>query len=446
VTVPRSNEKPVPEATTRLRALVGRILDEIDARPPADVAKAAWGLGSYVTVDRPGKPALCGTPREIWKTSDKLAKALAARGPTIEALALTLLVAIDVDAALPLFEEFLRGDWSSADATTAGHQLLIGLSQPWNELAPRIPDEAMLSLFRAGCMRLGGLTERQLDRIPLEELIEHVRAFDFTGGLSEEVKRIFRVVARRAPPTTIAELWLAGRAPEEALSAEAIASVPLDALVKAIAHGAIGYLHVDDAERFCRAHPALATIEASLSLLERLGADDGHAARAFTRHLVRVMVSHRHLPAIPLLRRLRQAAGEDAAIFTDALLRFGDRPTLEALAETLAPTAKKLRLRWDLHHTTPALRDPIRAMFALSRERSTEAFAPFFSSRALATETGAKIALDILLLGQGTVTDHGGTVLRSGDEPWLSLDPRWRDVVEGLRSHPRLRAFARRRS
>jgi hypothetical protein len=334
-------------------------------------------------------------------------------------------------------------DWSGIEMGTPEYGLLVALSEPWAELAPRLPTEAMIELFRARRVRLGGLTEAQLAALPIDELVAHVREFDFTGGLDEEVARIFAAVAR-APAATLAELWLAGRAPDTVLTDEVIALVPIDALVRALREDALGWMHADDAGRFCAAHPALGSVEASLDLLARVGDVDAHAARAFTTHLVRVVTAQRHAAAVPVLRRLRSSAGGSADLFTDALFRLGDAETLDEVAATLAPTVQRIRPRWDPHHTTPELREPVRAVFARARERSAAAFAPYFTKAALASEKGAKVALDILLLGQGTIVDHDGTVLRKPGEDWLSLDPGWQDVLAGLGAHPRLGPTAKR--
>jgi hypothetical protein len=422
-----------------LHALVARVLDAVLARSPAAIWAAAKKLDGYIALERKGKPARVGAPRELWKRAADFVAVIRARGPVAERLALPLLAAIDADAALPGFRDFVGGDWSGIDPSSDDGQLLIGLSEPWHALSARIPPDEMVALWRANRVRLGGLTEAQLPAIPHDELVAHLRAYDFTAGDGEEVERIFGALAARASHATLASLWLAGRAPIEHVPDAALAGVSLDALVTAVCDDVIDYLHVDDARRFCAAHPGLRGLPECLALLERTGDADTHAANAISQHLVRVLARHGHAAAIPTLRRLRAAKeqGEGGA-FTDALFALGDRETLEGIAAQLGAIAKRVKPRWDPHHTLPELRESIRATFALHRERATEAFAPYFTPAAVRSEKGAKIALDVLLLGQGIVFDHGGSVLRTGDVAWLALDPRWGDVLAALAKHPRL--------
>jgi len=228
------------------------------------------------------------------------------------------------------------------------------------------------------------------------------------------------------------------------LSDDALATLSIDAVVEALRADRTS-LSGDEAQRLCANLPALATAEASLALFERLVPHDGNATDGLIWHLVRALAGARHLPAIPALRRLRDRRPPDRrGQLTDALFALGDRATLEEVAAALAPTVKALRITWDPHHTTDELRDPIRAAFARAPERATEAFAPYFTPKALASEKGAKVALDILLLGERVVVDHHGTRLETSDPSWLERDPRWGEVLARLTTHARLGPTARR--
>jgi hypothetical protein len=91
----------------------------------------------------------------------------------------------------------------------------------------------------------------------------------------------------------------------------------------------------------------------------------------------------------------------------------------------------------------PELRAAIAAGFALDPDHASERFAGWFTARAVASERGAKIAHDILRGGQGLVTEHDGTVLRTAQGRLLDCDVGWVTLLEPLRAHPRLGALVR---
>ncbi len=90
-----------------------------------------------------------------------------------------------------------------------------------------------------------------------------------------------------------------------------------------------------------------------------------------------------------------------------------------------------------------ALRGPIAAGFALDPATASSRFGAWLTPKAVATESGATIAHDILRAGLGIMTDHDGTRLASGYGSFLDVDPRWGEVLEPLAQHPRLGTLVR---
>jgi len=261
------------------------------------------------------------------------------------------------------------------------------------------------------------------------------------GTLEAELSRSVwaRWKALDVPPSLFAELFLAGRFSMEALSDAQLAAIPFDALADAIVGDNLPYPGHEDAQRLVRVRPELANLERAGALAERLAEVDGNFARELLPWLLEVLFRAKH------------PSGERAA------LKFAERegPTPQAVAFVIAarhvPTLERWfgtlqcrRLKWDPHHLDLEYAPAIRAGYALDPASASVRFRPFFESKAVRSDAGAKLAHDIWLVGQGTLVDHRGTRLVTGSGDLLSADPRWAEIARPLAKHRRLGPMARR--
>jgi hypothetical protein len=427
-----------------LTALTDRVREAALRVPHAKLWKTAQKLDHFVFLAKPrrGAPPIYKSPKEWFKDAKALVAAIEAATPEACAIAFPLLVRCDDAAALPLFMEFLSTELEGLETHVPSRALLFAFSDSWALLGPRVPARTMAKLFVAGRVRLGALDDEQLAVLSIADLVAGVRRARLRDGDTTEAKRVWTALAR-APARVVGELWLEGHIATDAVPEAAISTTAPAALVKAIGSGVLGYLHRDAAERVIGVHPALEKPAARMRLLEAIVTTRStHASCAFGIALISELAAARHRPLLPVLRRLRTHRDFGGSAM-DALIALADRETLQALADGLATRAAKLKPRFDLHHTTPELRDPIRAVYALDPAASASAFAPYFTKKALARDWGAKIAADILMLGQGLITDHRGTKLGAGGGNMIARDPSWRDVLAELVGHPRLGPLAK---
>lgn len=229
------------------------------------------------------------------------------------------------------------------------------------------------------------------------------------------------------PPSTAAELWMAGKFRFEELSDEQIAAVPADEI-----HAAVPKLDADDLPRVLDLHPALRSDDTRLQLFEHaMAAKKLHTAR----ELARILVAGKHAKSAEIARAYLDATSDQDGSAVDLVIAARDTVSLERLFAGLEARSQR-KLAWDPHHVDAGLRPAIRAGFALGAADAAARFAPWFEG--VRSDTRAKIAHDIWMLGTGTAVHHDGTHLATGDGDVLDQDPGWLVHFARWVNHPRL--------
>ncbi len=338
-----------------------------------------FGLGTnFISI---GTTLTYKLPREIFTSADAFMKALAQRTYEARTLAFPILATINPVAATPIFIDFLDSQFSFYDMS-----------------------------YEAGVMRAVGL--------------------------------VWAVMLPHMPATVMVKLWLEGKCSLAGLTDEHVAQIPIDNMIKAIHSPNLGYIHRDIAERIVTIHPQLRQDLVRANMLKQLVDQSEksltHAESAFIGYLIGALVANNYQPIIPTLEvLLAKSEGKHLATI-DALIRLCHRPFLEQLAVDLPALIKSLKLKWDPHHITFDLVDPIRAVYSLDPSTATERFAAYLTAAAVASDMGAKIAFDIMGVGQSMRINHNGTNVRDNDPDWLAMDPHWIDIAVSFADHPLL--------
>jgi hypothetical protein len=256
-------------------------------------------------------------------------------------------------------------------------------------------------------------------------------AVSYAAALHRGVWHRWAEMKSLVPKERFVRLWLEGRFATEALTNEHIRSVPLDELSKWVRDEDLADIDASDVARIRRARPDLTSLEACLVFLESSLGDAPYTdvQTAFIDHFANLFAQQRYEAALPLLRRVGAL---------EALFAMNDRVTLAPLADSLEAITKRQRLKWDPHHVADAIEKPIRAAFQLDPKTAYDRLGRYLTKEAVKTEHGAKIANDILMLGQGMIVSHGGTKLASRDGALIHRDPRFLDALRAIANQPRL--------
>ena len=260
-------------------------------------------------------------------------------------------------------------------------------------------------------------------------------ALSYTSALTRGIWARWAEIEPLVPKENFVRLWLAGRFAVASLTDGHLAAVPLEELERWV-QTSTAYMGAAEAQRICRARPELGSLEDCAAFLERSVGERPFSSvqTGFIDYLSQLFGRNKYEPALPLLRRLGSL---------EALFAMNDATTLVPIADSLATVASGSALTWDPHHVTQELRNPIRAAFHLDPTCAFDRLGSYLAPEAVATEQGAKIANDILLIGEGLVVDHQGTKLASGDGLLLQSDPRFVDALRALADHPRLSKHVR---
>jgi hypothetical protein len=278
--------------------------------------------------------------------------------------------------------------------------------------------------------------------LPLDFASSHQVSFE--GNLYRGLWLRYQAIGERLPPSTFAELFLAGRFALSGLSDAQVAAIPYEPFVQAVARNRAPYPGNGDAERVVKLLPALATLDGQGALAERIAKSTGDFARDLFPVLMRNLVAAKHPSATAAALQYLERMGPEYPYALSLIFAVDHRPTIERIAAELpARVAAFKPSEWDPHHSARELVPAIRAAYALGPETATDRFAAFFDPKRVADDVGSKVAWDIWMLGEGKLVDHDGTRLGTGDRPMVGRDPRWAPIAARLANHPRLGKAAR---
>ncbi|MBI5536137.1 MAG: hypothetical protein HY898_25675 [Deltaproteobacteria bacterium] len=232
--------------------------------------------------------------------------------------------------------------------------------------------------------------------------------------------------------------------------------LPREELLEATRTGIAGFM--DDTAAPLQERDDLQDPEVCLDLLERLveyrtndfGTFDVRDHR-FGRVLIERLAQAKHAPAIPLLAALARAHTGYSGVKHDAvaaLRSIGGRAVADAIALALHQSIADQVIAWDPHHPTLYAAPMVEAMLEVDDQDPYERLAPFFALDVRATETGAAVARDILIVLSGSVGPGAHAVVRllNPDKPAapaIGEDERFADLVVTLLGDIRLRPWAR---
>lgn len=244
------------------------------------------------------------------------------------------------------------------------------------------------------------------------------------------------------PAATFAELFLRGRFSLSSLTDEQIAAIPTEPLLEAIYADRLPYPGSGEAERLARVHPAFADLDARGVIAGRLASIDAHFARSLFPLLIASLIEARHPSTEATVLAFLERTGPELPYAVSLVIAIDHRATLERLfgeaPQRIAALAAAGALPWDPYHAISKLAPSIRAGFALDPASSSARLGPYLTPEAVSTIGGAKVAMDILCLGEGRLVDHGGTRLGTGDGDVIAADRGWAPIAARLANHPLL--------